>query len=118
MNLPSGKQQQQFSPKKIPKQKKTETKNINIQGAVVVIAEKRNYSNYKVRTISPKRCGDPKCSHGQYYGTSEEASSNIHNFVTIQKKNTYCPCGATIQYFVDGEWFRSGNLSKYLAERK
>ena len=126
MNLPPQVQQipyiqvpivQQSTERKIQKQKKTyKQPNPKIDGKK--LAQKKLYSTDKLRPSLPKRCGNKNCSVGQHYETPEMASLFIGSFGTVEKKNTYCPCGATIQYFLDNKWFRSGNLSKYISENK
>eukprot|EP01080_Neovahlkampfia_damariscottae_P009503 gene9503-1709_t len=76
------------------------------------LAQKKNYSVDKARTRLPKRCGDEKCQYGQHYLTAQEAAVKNKDFNTRKGKNTYCPCGATIQYFIDGTWMRSGQCNK------
>ena len=102
--------------KTIQKQNKTSKRQTNTGGDK--LATKKNYSTDKTRTHLPKRCGDSFCSKHQYYPTSEEATLHIQSFDTLEKKSTYCPCGKTVQYYLDGKWWRSGNLSRYLKEKK
>ena len=95
---------------KITKQKKPKV--------VGGIAQRKNFTNEKCRTNLPKRCGHKACKHGQHYFTVEEAINHMPTFETTKNKNTYCPCGDTVQYFIDGKWLRSAALSKHENKKK
>ena len=106
---------QQPTERKIQKPKKT-NKQQNPTIAGKKLAQKKLYSTDKLRTSLPKRCGNKNCSEGQHYETPEIASLFIGDFNTIEKRNTYCPCCATIQYFLDNKSSRvegSGNAFNF-----
>jgi len=108
------------SPKTVSKQRKMSVLNENpkVQSNGIDLAQKKKYTGDKARTRLPKRCGDLKCIFGQHYSTVEEANEKQNSFNTLKGKNTYCPCGSTVQYYIDGQWMRSGSLSKHLQAKR
>jgi hypothetical protein len=79
---------------------------------------KIKYRKKKIRTNLPKRCGSPQCTFNQYFETLEDAEKHLETFLTLKGRSACCPCGCTIQYFLDGKWVRSTTLSNLLRKKK
>eukprot|EP01080_Neovahlkampfia_damariscottae_P010065 gene10065-2487_t len=110
----------QFSnPSKISKQNKIQavvSTSKSVKPKKIVTGTRRNSSTPKTRPSLPTRCKDVACKRGQYYETVKEASQNIVKFP--KGRSTYCLCNSAFQYFYQGRWMSSGNISELKKKNK